>query len=66
VHSAAVAGMLARYGDALPLLQKAVSRAPEMAHGRYMLAMTYARLENLERRSNPHCVWSLGTGSANH
>ena len=39
--------MLARYEEALPLLQEAVSRAPDMAHGRYVLAMTYARLEQL-------------------
>ena len=36
--------MLKRYQDALPLLQEAVSRAPDMAHGRYVLAMAYARL----------------------
>jgi adenylate cyclase len=40
--------MLARYGEALPLLQEAVSRAPDMAHGRYTLATTYARLGKLE------------------
>jgi adenylate cyclase len=40
--------MLARYGEALPLLQEAVSRAPDMAHGRYILAMTYARLGKLD------------------
>lgn len=36
--------MLARYEEALALLQQAVSRAPEMAHGLYVLAMTYAQL----------------------
>ncbi len=36
--------MLKRYREALPLLQEAVSRAPDMAHGRYVLAMAYARL----------------------
>jgi adenylate cyclase len=40
--------MLARYGEALPLLQEAVSRAPDMAHGRYVLAMTCARLGRLD------------------
>jgi adenylate cyclase len=40
--------MLARYGEALPLLQEAVSRAPDMAHGRYTLATTYARLGKLD------------------
>jgi adenylate cyclase len=40
--------MLARYGEALPLLRDAVSRAPDMAHGRYVLAMTYARLGKLD------------------
>ena len=40
--------MLARYGEALRLLQEAVSRAPDMAHGRYILAMTYARLGRLD------------------
>ena len=41
--------MLGRYNDALPLLQEGVSRAPDMAHGRYVLAMTYARLEELDK-----------------
>ena len=41
--------MLGRYQDALSLLQEAVSRAPDMAHGRYILAMTYARLEELDK-----------------
>ncbi|HWE16455.1 MAG TPA: winged helix-turn-helix domain-containing protein [Hyphomicrobiaceae bacterium] len=41
--------MLARYGEALPFLQEAVSRAPDMAHGRYVLAMTYARLGELDK-----------------
>jgi tetratricopeptide (TPR) repeat protein len=41
--------MLARYGEALRLLQEAVSRAPDMAHGRYVLAMTYARLGELDK-----------------
>jgi adenylate cyclase len=41
--------MLVRYGEALPLLQEAVSRAPDMAHGRYVLAMIYARLEELDK-----------------
>jgi tetratricopeptide (TPR) repeat protein len=36
--------MLGRYQDALPLLREAVSRAPDMAHGRYVLAMTFARI----------------------
>jgi adenylate cyclase len=36
--------MLGRYEEALPLLCDAVSRAPEMAHGRYVLAMACARL----------------------
>ncbi|NJO32154.1 MAG: tetratricopeptide repeat protein [Rhodospirillales bacterium] len=40
--------MLGRYAEALPLLQQAVSRAPDMAHGRYVLAMTYARLGRLD------------------
>jgi adenylate cyclase len=40
--------MLTRYAEALPLLQEAVSRAPDMAHGRYVLAMTYARLGKLD------------------
>jgi adenylate cyclase len=40
--------MLARYEEALPLLREAVSRAPDMAHGRYVLAMTYARLGRLD------------------
>jgi tetratricopeptide (TPR) repeat protein len=37
--------MLKRYDEALPLLQEAISRAPDMAHGLYVLAMTAARLE---------------------
>jgi tetratricopeptide (TPR) repeat protein len=41
--------MLRRYQDAVPLLKEAVSRAPAMAHGRYILAMTYARLEELDK-----------------
>ncbi len=41
--------MLRRYEEALPLLQEAVSRAPDMAHGRYVLAITYARLGALDR-----------------
>jgi adenylate cyclase len=41
--------MLGRYQHALPLLQEAVSRAPAMAHGRYILAMTYARLEEFDK-----------------
>ncbi|MDX2158172.1 MAG: winged helix-turn-helix domain-containing protein [Hyphomicrobiaceae bacterium] len=36
--------MLGRYEAALPRLHEAVLRAPEMAHGRYVLAMTLARL----------------------
>jgi adenylate cyclase len=40
--------MLGRYQEALSLLQEAVSRAPHMAHGRYVLAMTYARLGKLD------------------
>jgi tetratricopeptide (TPR) repeat protein len=40
--------VLKRYRDALPLLQEAVSRAPDMAHGRYVLAMIYARLGEVE------------------
>ena len=43
--------MLERYQDALPLLQEAVSRAPSMAHGHYILAMTYARLDELDKAS---------------
>ena len=41
--------MLKRYRDALPLLHVAVSRAPEMAHARYVIAMTYARLGDLDK-----------------
>lgn len=41
--------MLAHYRDALPLLQEGVSRAPNMAHGMYILAMTYAQLGELEK-----------------
>jgi adenylate cyclase len=41
--------MLARYGEALPYLQEAVSRAPDMAHGRYVLAMAHARLGELDK-----------------
>ncbi len=37
--------MLKRYEEALPLLLEAASRAPNMAHCRYVLAMTYAQLE---------------------
>jgi adenylate cyclase len=40
--------MLRRYQEALPLLQEAVSRAPTMAHGMYVLAMTLARLGQLD------------------
>jgi Tfp pilus assembly protein PilF len=39
--------MLGRYREGLPLLQEAVARAPHMAHGRYVLAMTYAQLDDL-------------------
>ena len=41
--------MLRRYQDALPLLQEAVSRAPHMAHGRYVLAMVYSRVGDTGR-----------------
>ncbi len=41
--------MLSRYEDALPLLQQAVSRAPQMAHGMYVLGMTYGQLGELEK-----------------
>ncbi len=40
--------MLKRYDEALPLLLEAASRAPNMAHCRYVLAMTYAQLERHE------------------
>jgi adenylate cyclase len=36
--------MLRRYAAAIPHLQEAASRAPNMAHCRYVLAMTYAQL----------------------
>lgn len=36
--------MLRRYEDALPLLLQAAARAPNMAHCRYVLAMTYAQM----------------------
>jgi adenylate cyclase len=36
--------MLKRYSDALPHLLEAVTRAPNMSHCRYPLAMTYAQL----------------------
>ena len=41
--------MLKRYEEAVVLLQQAVSRAPEMAHGLYVLAMTYAKLGELDK-----------------
>ncbi len=41
--------MLQRYEEAVVLLQQAVSRAPEMAHGLYVLAMTYAKLGELDK-----------------
>jgi adenylate cyclase len=41
--------MLGRYREGLPLLQEAVSRAPHMAHGRYVLAMTFAQLDELDQ-----------------
>ncbi len=41
--------MLGRYQDALPLLQQAVSRAPGMAHGLYVLAMTHAQLDEADK-----------------
>ena len=41
--------MLKRYQEALAQLQQAVSRAPEMAHGLYVLAMTYAKLGELDK-----------------
>ena len=40
--------MLGRYREALPLLNEGVSRSPNMAHGMYILAMTYAQLGDLE------------------
>jgi adenylate cyclase len=45
--------MLRRYQDALPLLKEGVSRAPMMAHGMYILAMTYAKLGELDRARVP-------------
>ena len=41
--------MLGRYEDALPLVQEAISRAPDMAHGRYVSAMSYAKLGQLDK-----------------
>jgi adenylate cyclase len=41
--------MLKRYADALPYLQEAVSRAPNMTHGRHWLAATYGQLNQLDR-----------------
>jgi adenylate cyclase len=41
--------MLTRYREALPLLHEGVSRAPTMAHGMYILAMTYAQLGELDK-----------------
>ena len=41
--------MLQRYDEVVVLLQQAVSRAPEMAHGLYVLAMTYAKLGELDK-----------------
>lgn len=40
--------MLQRYDEALPLLLEAEARAPNMAHCRYVLAMTYAQTERHE------------------
>ena len=45
--------MLRRYQDGLPLLKEGVSRAPMMAHGMYILAMTYAKLGELEKARVP-------------
>ena len=41
--------VLRRYAQALPHLQEAISRAPNMAHGHLILAMTYARLGELDK-----------------
>jgi adenylate cyclase len=41
--------MLSRYEEALPLLQQAVSRSPQMAHGMYVLGMTYGQLGEIEK-----------------
>jgi adenylate cyclase len=41
--------LLRRYADALPQLQKAVSRAPNHGHTRRYLAATYAQLGQLDR-----------------
>ncbi len=41
--------LLGRYADALPQLQKAVSRAPDHGHSRRYLAATYAQLGQLGR-----------------
>ena len=41
--------MLSRYEEALPLLQQAVSRSPQMAHGMYVLGMTYGQLCEIEK-----------------
>jgi len=41
--------LLRRYADALPQLQKAVSRAPDHGHTRRYLAATYAQLGQLAR-----------------
>jgi tetratricopeptide (TPR) repeat protein len=41
--------VMKRYDDAVPLLQQAISRAPHMAHGRYVLAMTYAQQGQIDK-----------------
>jgi adenylate cyclase len=41
--------MLKRYAEALPHLQQALSRAPNLTHGRHWLAATYAQLNQLDR-----------------
>ena len=41
--------LLGRYADALPQLQKAVSRAPNNGHSRRYLAATYAQLGEFDR-----------------
>ena len=41
--------VLGRYQEALPLLHEAISRAPYMAHGRYVLAMSYVQLGELDK-----------------